>query len=63
MLTSPDLEFIMEAHNGLSARIVQEAGMYVQNKMAHKTDQQTFSITNLPTRKVDINGTYLLIRN
>lgn len=26
MLTSPDLEFIMEAHSGLSARIVEEAG-------------------------------------
>lgn len=26
MLESPDLEFIMEAHNGLSAKIVQEAG-------------------------------------
>ena len=26
MLNSKDLEFIMEAHNGLSARIVQEAG-------------------------------------
>ncbi|XP_060593301.1 phosphoenolpyruvate phosphomutase [Ruditapes philippinarum] len=26
MLTSPDLEFIMEAHNGLSAKIVEEAG-------------------------------------
>ncbi|XP_053375172.1 phosphoenolpyruvate phosphomutase isoform X2 [Mercenaria mercenaria] len=26
MLTSPDLEYIMEAHNGLSARIVEEAG-------------------------------------
>jgi len=26
MLTSPELEFLMEAHNGLSARIVREAG-------------------------------------
>jgi phosphoenolpyruvate phosphomutase len=26
MLDSPDLEFLMEAHNGLSARIVREAG-------------------------------------
>lgn len=26
MLESPDLEFLMEAHNGLSAKIVQEAG-------------------------------------
>ena len=26
MLNSKDLEFIMEAHNGLSAKIVQEAG-------------------------------------
>ena len=26
MLTSPDLRFIMEAHNGLSAKIVEEAG-------------------------------------
>ena len=26
LLTGPDLSFIMEAHNGLSARIVQEAG-------------------------------------
>ena len=26
MLTSPELEFIMEAHNGLSAKIVEEAG-------------------------------------
>ena len=26
MLTSPDLEFLMEAHNGLSAKIVEEAG-------------------------------------
>lgn len=26
MISSPDLEFIMEAHNGLSARIVEEAG-------------------------------------
>lgn len=26
MLQSPDVEFIMEAHNGLSAKIVQEAG-------------------------------------
>jgi phosphoenolpyruvate phosphomutase len=28
MLQSPDLEFLMEAHNGLSARIVQEAGFH-----------------------------------
>lgn len=28
MLESPELEFIMEAHNGLSAKIVQEAGKY-----------------------------------
>ena len=27
MLESPELEFIMEAHNGLSAKIVQEAGL------------------------------------
>jgi phosphoenolpyruvate phosphomutase len=26
LLTSPDLEFIMEAHNGISARIVEETG-------------------------------------
>jgi len=26
MITSPELEFIMEAHNGLSAKIVEEAG-------------------------------------
>ena len=26
MLNSPSLEFILEAHNGVSARIVQEAG-------------------------------------
>ncbi|MEE8351057.1 MAG: hypothetical protein V3R37_02540 [Rhodospirillales bacterium] len=26
MITSQDLEFIMEAHNGLSAKIVEEAG-------------------------------------
>ena len=26
MLDSPQLEFLMEAHNGLSARIVREAG-------------------------------------
>src|SRR5688572_33471729 len=26
MLSSPTLEFLMEAHNGLSARIVEEAG-------------------------------------
>lgn len=26
LITSPDLEFIMEAHNGLSAKIVEEAG-------------------------------------
>lgn len=26
MLNSKELEFIMEAHNGLSARIVEEAG-------------------------------------
>ena len=26
MLSSNDLEFLMEAHNGLSARIVEEAG-------------------------------------
>ena len=29
MLESPELEFIMEAHNGLSAKIVQEAGRVV----------------------------------
>lgn len=28
MLNSNELEFIMEAHNGLSARIVEEAGKY-----------------------------------
>lgn len=28
MLESKNLEFIMEAHNGLSAKIVQEAGKY-----------------------------------
>ncbi|KAK3083635.1 hypothetical protein FSP39_000546 [Pinctada imbricata] len=28
MLTSPNLEFIMEAHNGLSARMVEEAGVW-----------------------------------
>ena len=27
MLLSPELEFIMEAHNGISARIAEEAGM------------------------------------
>jgi phosphoenolpyruvate phosphomutase len=27
LLTSPELAFLMEAHSGLSARIVQEAGM------------------------------------
>jgi hypothetical protein len=26
MINSPDLEFIMEAHSGLSARIVEESG-------------------------------------
>ncbi|MCI0591234.1 MAG: isocitrate lyase/phosphoenolpyruvate mutase family protein, partial [Gammaproteobacteria bacterium] len=26
LLESPELEFIMEAHNGISARIVEEAG-------------------------------------
>ncbi|MFZ0009978.1 MAG: isocitrate lyase/phosphoenolpyruvate mutase family protein, partial [Steroidobacteraceae bacterium] len=26
MLTSPQLEFLLEAHNGLSARIVRESG-------------------------------------
>ena len=26
MLVGPELEFLMEAHNGLSARIVKEAG-------------------------------------
>ena len=31
MLYSKDLEFIMEAHNGLSARIVEEAGMLCTN--------------------------------
>lgn len=29
MLQSKDLEFIMEAHNGLSAKIVAEAGFKV----------------------------------
>ena len=29
MIQSPDVEFIMEAHNGLSAKIVQEAGKYM----------------------------------
>ena len=29
MLESPELEFIMEAHNGLSAKIVEEAGWLV----------------------------------
>ena len=29
MIQSPDVEFIMEAHNGLSAKIVQEAGKYL----------------------------------
>lgn len=29
MLESPELEFIMEAHNGLSAKIVQETGNYL----------------------------------
>jgi len=29
MIQSKDLEFIMEAHNGLSAKIVQEAGFKV----------------------------------
>lgn len=28
MLTSPELEFIMEAHNGVSAKIVEEAGKF-----------------------------------
>lgn len=31
MLESPELEFIMEAHNGLSAKIVQEAGVFSGN--------------------------------
>lgn len=26
MLNSPELEFLMEAHNGLAAKIVQNAG-------------------------------------
>ena len=30
MIQSPDVEFIMEAHNGLSAKIVQEAGKYLR---------------------------------
>ena len=30
MIQSKDLEFIMEAHNGLSAKIVQEAGFKVR---------------------------------
>ncbi len=29
MLTSPELEFLMEAHNGLSAKIVEEAGQWL----------------------------------
>ena len=29
MIQSPNVEFIMEAHNGLSAKIVQEAGKYL----------------------------------
>jgi hypothetical protein len=28
MINSPNLEFIMEAHSGLSARIVEETGIY-----------------------------------
>ena len=31
MLTSPDLEFLMEAHNGLAAKIVQNAGQIHNN--------------------------------
>jgi phosphoenolpyruvate phosphomutase len=29
LLSSPQLAFLMEAHSGLSARIVQEAGTYL----------------------------------
>lgn len=36
MLNSKELEFIMEAHNGLSARIVEEAGGYsISHKINH----------------------------
>ena len=36
MLESPELEFIMEAHNGLSAKIVQEAGrLVILNMITH----------------------------
>ena len=32
MLTSSELEFIMEAHNGLSAKIVEETGKKKNNQ-------------------------------
>lgn len=36
MLQSPEVEFIMEAHNGLSAKIVQEAGQQETYLLCHQ---------------------------
>ncbi len=38
MLLSKDLEFIMEAHNGLSAKIVEEAGTRFINRITWKLE-------------------------
>ena len=40
LLRSPRLEFLLEAHNGLSARIVEEYGLQVVDAVGSITDQQ-----------------------
>lgn len=60
MLTSPKLEFIMEAHNGLTAKIVQEAGFKVRSlarfiiRCCHRSTWLTWVTGNLGKRFVDL---------
>lgn len=50
MLESSNLEFIMEAHNGLSAKIVQEAGAWFSVKLWHVKAFQTSCIGTWPLK-------------
>ena len=51
MLESPELEFIMEAHNGLSAKIVQEAGRLVILNMITHSCPLALATGNIPQLK------------
>lgn len=58
MLVSPQLEFIMEAHSALSAKIVEETGFQVSKENAEKyirrdENRMFFSSTELDSRALN----------